>query len=130
VPGKRIGNSSSAAVDALADPGFRIGNSSSTGLVGIGIGAEMVPRMDLCRVLARPAVEPDFPKILGMAVGAGWRSVKGGDRVMGKEEEGGRGRTEVVDKAVVHSEPSARRQPIVKQSTLSRGPALWLALRG
>lgn len=48
-----------------------MGNSSSSGLVGIGIGAEMVPRIDLCRVLAlaRPAVEPDLPKILGMAVG-------------------------------------------------------------
>jgi hypothetical protein len=75
VPGLRIGNSSSVAIDALADPGFRIGNSSSSGVLGIGIGAEMVPRMDLFRGLARPAVEPDFPKMLGMAAGARCRSV-------------------------------------------------------
>ena len=88
-PGVRIGNSSSAVTDALADPGFRIGNSSSSGLLGIGIGAEMVPRIDLCRVLARPAVEPDFPKILGMSDGVGGRSVGSGGEMMEKGE--GRG---------------------------------------
>jgi hypothetical protein len=66
-----MGNSSSAVTDALADPGFRIGNSLSSGVIGIGIGAEMVPRIDLCRVLARAAVEPDFPKILGMSASTG-----------------------------------------------------------
>lgn len=88
-PGVRIGNSSSAVTDALADPGFRIGNSSSSGLLGIGIGAEMVPRIDFCRVLARPAVEPDFPKILGMSDGVGGRSVGSGGEMMEKGE--GRG---------------------------------------
>jgi hypothetical protein len=57
--------------------------------LGIGIGAEMVPRIDLCRVLARPAVEPDFPNILGMAVGAGCRAGIDGDRVVEKEKDGG-----------------------------------------
>jgi hypothetical protein len=57
--------------------------------MGIGIGAEMVPRMDLCRVLARPAVEPDFPKMLGMAAGARCRSVVKGDGFLEKWDEGG-----------------------------------------
>lgn len=87
VPGVRIGNSSSAVIDALADPGFRIGNSSSSGLLGIGIGAEIVPRIDLCRVLARPAVEPGFPKMLGMLmVRTGGRLV-----VYGRQSFGGTG---------------------------------------
>lgn len=68
-PGERIGNSSSAARDALADPGFRTVNPSSMGAAGIGMGAEMVPRMDLCPDLERPTVEPDFPKMAGMTLG-------------------------------------------------------------
>jgi hypothetical protein len=79
VPGSRIGKSSSSsgATDVFAEPGFRIGNSSSSGDFGIGIGAEMVPRIDLCRDLARPAppaVEPDFPNILGMVAGVVYMS--------------------------------------------------------
>lgn len=83
VPGLRIGNSSSAAADALADTGFRIGNSSASGVLGIGIGAEMVPRIDLWRDLARLAVEPDFPNMLGML------SAVDGDRRRGYAERGG-----------------------------------------
>jgi hypothetical protein len=65
-PGCRIGNSSSRFAAAFAEPGFRIGNSSSSNPVGIGIGAEMVPRIDLLRPgLARLAA-PDFQR-LGMA---------------------------------------------------------------
>jgi len=45
---------------------FWKGKSPSVGDVGIGIGAEIVPRMDLCRDLARPRVDPDFPNRLGM----------------------------------------------------------------
>ena len=65
VPGCRIGNSSSTA---FADPGLRIGNSSSSSssrTLGIGIGAEMVPRIDLRPGLARP--EGDFHR-LGMVI--------------------------------------------------------------
>jgi hypothetical protein len=49
---------------------FRIGNSSSPNVLEIGIGPEMVPRIDLRPGLARPVVEPDFPKMLGMVIGA------------------------------------------------------------
>jgi hypothetical protein len=65
VPGFRIGNSSSGEVKAFAEPGFRMGNSSSSIALGIGMGAEMVPRMDfgagLRAGLARP--EPDFQSV-------------------------------------------------------------------
>ena len=65
VPGFRIGNSSSGEVKAFADPGFRIGNSSSSMELGMGMGAEIVPRMDLGAGfgagLARP--EPDFQRV-------------------------------------------------------------------
>jgi hypothetical protein len=82
-----------------------MGNSSSSGVVGIGIGAEMVPRIDLCRVLAlaRPAVEPDLPKILGMAVGEGWKPGINNGGIMEREEQDGCGWAKVVDKAVVYS---------------------------
>lgn len=65
VPGFRIGNSSSGEVKAFAEPGFRMGNSSSSMALGMGMGAEMVPRMDfgagLGAGLARP--EPDFQSV-------------------------------------------------------------------
>jgi hypothetical protein len=120
-PGARIGKSSSAVVDVLEDPGFRIGNSSSSGLLGIGIGAEMVPRMDLCRVLARPAVEPDFPKMLGMAGGVGGCKLEGdGDERMEDGREVGGGRTGVVDKGyrplgAIDAPPTQRTSPAAVQ---------------
>jgi hypothetical protein len=46
-PGLRIGNSSSGNVVALIDP-VRIGNSSSSIGFGIGIGADIFPRIDGC----------------------------------------------------------------------------------
>jgi len=75
VPGFRIGNSSSGEVKAFAEPGFRIGNSSSSIALGIGMGAEMVPRMDfgagLRPGLARP--EPDFQSVGIVALRDGQR---------------------------------------------------------
>jgi hypothetical protein len=65
-PGCRTGNSSSGFVAAFAEPGFRIGNSSSSNPVGIGIGAEMVPRIDLLRPGLARLTAPDFQR-LGMA---------------------------------------------------------------
>jgi hypothetical protein len=67
VPGLRIGNSSSFDVVAMPVPGTLIGNSSSSTALGIGIGPEMVPRMDLWPVFGRPAFEPLFQ--IGMVPG-------------------------------------------------------------
>lgn len=66
VPGLLVSKSSSAVTVVLIDMRFWKGKSPPTGDVGIGIGAEIVPRMDLCRDLARPRVDPDFPNRLGM----------------------------------------------------------------
>jgi len=65
VPGRRMGNSSSLDVIATLEPGMRIGNSSSSA-AGMGIGPEMVPRMDLWDAnFGYPAAEPGL-KIGGM----------------------------------------------------------------
>lgn len=58
MPGWRMGNSSSGEVMALEEPGFRMGNSSSPSsrAVGIGIGADIVPRIDLRPDLVRLAL--------------------------------------------------------------------------
>ena len=64
VPGFRMGNSSSTIVAAFIELGFLMGNSSSSGAPCIGIGADMVPRIDLRPGLARPG--PAFHK-LGIA---------------------------------------------------------------
>jgi hypothetical protein len=92
----------------------------------------MVPRIDLCRVLARPAVEPDFPNMLCMAVGTGCKSGVDG---YGKEGGGRASGQRRFDKAVVTLEPSAYHQPTVESSTPSRGFPLsmhfaWVTLEG
>lgn len=134
VPGFRIGNSSSA-VDSFATPGLLVGNSPPFGGLGIGIGAEIVPRIDLCRGLARPAVEPDFPNMLGILVGAAGKPAGDGDGrqsdwVMGKREEAERRWAQAVDnKALVRPEPSDHnRWP--DASALSRGLVPGYGLRG
>lgn len=120
VPGLRIGNSSSAFIDALADPGFRNGNSSSSRVIGIGIGLEMVPRIDLRPALARPAVEPDFPNLLGMLIGADYRSAGCGELAGREKEKVGRRWTEVAGNFAVHTEPSDHEQ---KKRNLRRSDA-------
>ena len=84
-PGCRIGNSSSTVVTAFAEPGFRIGNSSSSRVLCMGIGAEMVPRIDLLRPgLARPAV---FQR-LGILFDLAYRQQAAGDGEKSLEGEG------------------------------------------
>lgn len=59
----------------MMDPGNLIGNSSSSGVEGMGMGADIVPRIDFCPGLARPAVGPGLPglpKRLGMVAGRGY----------------------------------------------------------
>lgn len=46
VPLWRMGNSSSGLFVARLEPGFRMGNSSSSAGCGIGIGPEILPRME------------------------------------------------------------------------------------
>lgn len=71
LPGLRIGNSSSSVVVAMPVPGFRIGNSSSSIRLGMGIGADILPRMDWWPDFGRPdfgrlALEPDFHRLTFM----------------------------------------------------------------
>jgi len=64
LPGSRIGTSSSFVVEAMPGPELRMGKASSVGL-NIGIGPDILPRMDWRPVLGRPVLELDFQR-LGM----------------------------------------------------------------
>ena len=69
LPGRRMGNSSSDGGLGAANvvPGLRIGNSSSSVGLAIGIGPDILPRMDWRpEVLDRDGLEPDLKRLTFM----------------------------------------------------------------
>ncbi len=58
-----MGNSSSGGRLAKVEPGFRMGKSSSSIELLIGIGPEILPRMDCWPALCRPGPELDLNKL-------------------------------------------------------------------
>lgn len=86
VPGLRIGNSSSfTAVAKLDPPELRMGNSSSIGLA-IGIGPDILPRMDAWAVAGRRVLGLDFQR-LGMVSLSPTYKINGEVRPGGGEEK-------------------------------------------
>ena len=66
VPRRRIGNSSSAVLVAIPVPGFRMGNSSSSVGLAMGIGPDILPRMDWWWLLGRGAWPLDLKRLTFM----------------------------------------------------------------
>lgn len=81
LPGSRIGTSSSFVVEAMPGPELRMGKASSVGL-NIGIGPDILPRMDWRPVLGRPVLELDFQRLGMVSLSTAYTVNEGGKRVV------------------------------------------------